>query len=37
MFLFAKLVAGNLFNQTRKANLNNELDPKQFPKDLNDA
>jgi hypothetical protein len=36
MFLFAKLVA-NLFNQTRKANLNNELDPKQFPKDLNDA
>jgi len=37
MFLFAKLVMENLYNQTKRENLNKELEPNRFPRGLEDA
>jgi hypothetical protein len=37
MFLFAKLVMNNLFNQTTRRQLYNELLPEKFPRGLNKA
>ena len=37
MFLFAKLVMGNLYSQTKRVNLNKELELDRFPRGLEDA
>lgn len=37
MFLFAKLVMDNLFNQTKRESLTKELEPARFPRGLEDA
>ena len=37
MFLFAKLVMTNLYNQTSRANLKRELEPDRFPSGLEQA
>jgi hypothetical protein len=37
MFLFARLVMENFFSQTRRENLNKELEPNRFPRGLEDA
>jgi hypothetical protein len=37
MFLYAKLVMTNLFEQTSKANVLHEMDASVFPKGLEDA
>lgn len=37
MFLYAKLVLENLYNQTKRINLHRELEAERFPKGLEDA
>ena len=37
MFLFAKLVTENLYEQTCPSDLKNELDPDNFPEGLKEA